>query len=96
MSIAPTRLAPQRSDLNALLLDVSEQLEACRRHWWLTRGTTCLANRWARVGPDGAVALASSGGPGALQIAEASYEPDTRRLRLAFHGCRTHQTTLRA
>jgi hypothetical protein len=73
MSVAPLRLAPQPRVLNRLLDDIEAALPACRRSWWLTRRTTCLANQW--------VILPASA---ARQIADASYDPASQRLRVIF------------
>jgi len=73
MSVAPSRVAPQPRVLNRLLDDIQAALPACRRMWWLTRRTTCLANQW--------VVLPASG---ARQITDASYDPANERLRIVF------------
>ncbi len=42
--------------MNRLLSDVQVRLPDCRRSWWLTRRTTCLANQWAVVRGPGSAA----------------------------------------
>src|SRR6266404_1996305 len=49
ISIAPAKNIPLQRVVNRLLSDVQVRLPDCRRGWWLTRGTTCLANQWAMV-----------------------------------------------
>ena len=45
ISIAPVKNVPLQRVVNRLLSDVRARLPDCRRSWWLTRGTTCLANQ---------------------------------------------------
>jgi hypothetical protein len=73
MSVTPLRLAPHQRVLNGLLDDIQAALPACRRMWWLTRRTTCLANQW--------VVLPASD---ARQIADASYDPTSEQLQIIF------------
>ena len=84
ISIAPLKNVPLQRVMNHLLSDVRERLPDCRRSWWLTRGTTCLANQWAMVSKAGNVELLSKLVPNAKQIAKAEYEPANEQVRLIF------------
>ena len=84
ISIAPVKNVPLQRLENHLLSDVRERLPDCRRSWWLTRGTTCLANQWAMVSKAGNVELLSKLVPNAKQIAKAEYEPANEQVRLIF------------
>src|SRR5277367_685799 len=75
ISIAPTKNIPLQRIVNRLLSDVQVRLPDCRRSWWLTRRTTCLANQWAVVRGPGRIELLSNSAPSAKQIAEAEYDP---------------------
>ena len=57
ISIAPVKNVPLQRVVNRLLSDVRARLPDCRRSWWLTRGTTCLANQWAMVSKAGKIEL---------------------------------------
>ena len=84
ISIAPLKNVPLQRVVNHLLSDVREHLPDCRRSWWLTRGTTCLANQWAMVSKAGNIELLSKPVPSAKQIAKAEYEPANEQVRLIF------------
>jgi hypothetical protein len=84
ISIAPLKNVPLQRVMNHLLSDVRERLPDCRRSWWLTRGTTCLANQWAMVSKAGKIELLSKPVPSAKQIAEAEYESANERVRVIF------------
>lgn len=45
MSIAPVKSSPLQRTVNRLLADIKAGLPACRRSWWATRRTTCLAGQ---------------------------------------------------
>jgi hypothetical protein len=45
ISIVPVKNVPLQRVVNRLLSDVQVRLPDCRRSWWLTRRTTCLANQ---------------------------------------------------
>ncbi|MFO1466159.1 MAG: hypothetical protein U1F35_06955 [Steroidobacteraceae bacterium] len=83
-SIAPVKNIPLQRVVNRLLSDVRGRLPDCRRSWWLTRGTTCLANQWGIVNKAGKIELHSRPVPGAKQIAEAEYETANERVRVMF------------
>ncbi len=55
-----------------------------RRSWWETKRTTCLANQWGVVPMAGKIELHSERTQEAKQIADASYDPATERLRATF------------
>jgi hypothetical protein len=84
ISIAPVKNVPLQRVVNRLLSDVRARLPDCRRSWWSTRGTTCLANQWAMVSKAGNVELLSKLVPNAKQIAKAEYEPANEQVRLIF------------
>ena len=84
MSIAPTKNIPPRRVVNRLLDDVQAHLAECRRAWWTTSRTACLANQWVTVLARGKIELCTAAASGAKQIAEASYGVASGRLRLAF------------
>lgn len=84
MSIAPTKNIPPRRVLNGLLDDVRAHLADCRRAWWTTSQTACLANQWVAVSAGGKIVPCTASASGAKQIAKASYEVSSGRLRLAF------------
>lgn len=85
MSIAPLRNTPLQRTVNRLLADVEAALPACRRSWWATRQTTCLANQWAMVPASGPVALVPEPHADTKRIKDATYDPATERLLLSFH-----------
>jgi hypothetical protein len=57
ISIVPVKNVPLQRVVNRLLSDVQVRLPDCRRSWWLTRRTTCLANQWAIVRGPGRIEL---------------------------------------
>jgi hypothetical protein len=69
-----------------LLSDVQLRLQDCRRGWWLTRGTTCLANQWAMVSKAGKteLLLKSTASASTKQIAEAEYDPSKEQVQVIF------------
>jgi hypothetical protein len=94
ISIAPLKNVPLQRVVNALLDDVRARLAACRRSWWMTRQTTCLANQWAIVPATEKIELRSERTPGARQIADASYDPATEWLHVTFRdGTPTEAST---
>lgn len=93
-SIAPVKTVPLQRVVNRLLSDVQERLPDCRRSWWLTRRTTCLANQWAVVREPGRIELVSKPAPGAKQIADAKYDPPNDQVHVAFHDGTTEQVNL--
>jgi hypothetical protein len=94
ISIAPVKNVPLQRVVNHLLSDVQVRLPDCRRSWWLTRRTTCLANQWAVVREPGRIELLSKPAPGAKQIAEAEYDPASRQVHLIFRDGTTEQVRL--
>jgi hypothetical protein len=84
ISIAPVKNVPLQRVVNRLLSDVRVRLPDCRRSWWMTRGTTCLANQWAIVSKPGKIELHSKPVPSAKQIALAEYEPANEQVRVIF------------
>jgi hypothetical protein len=84
ISIAPIKNIPLQRVVNRLLSDVQLPLPDCRRSWWLTRGTTCLANQWAMVNKAGKIELLQKPTPSAKQIAEAEYDPVSEQVRVIF------------
>jgi hypothetical protein len=84
ISIAPVKNVPLQRVVNRLLSDVRVRLPDCRRSWWMTRGTTCLANQWAIVSKPVKIELHSKPVPSAKQIAEAEYEPANEQVRVIF------------
>jgi hypothetical protein len=77
ISIAPLKNVPLQRVVNALLDDVQARQADCRRSWWTTRQTTCLANRWTVVPSAEKIELHSERTPSAKQIADATYDPAT-------------------
>ena len=71
----PHSLIREQVDIRARLMD-------CRRRWWTTRQTTCLANQWAVAPAARDIKLCSERTREAKQIADASYDPATERLRV--------------
>jgi hypothetical protein len=84
ISIAPAKNIPLQRVVNRLLSDVQARLPDCRRGWWLTRATTCLANQWAIVSKAGEIVLLPKQTPSAKQIAEAKYDPTKEQVRVIF------------
>jgi len=96
MSITPLRNSPLQRTVNRLLADVAAELPACRRAWWDTRQTTCLASQWAAVLASGKVKLSTGPGPDAKRIADASYDPDGEVLLVAFQDGTTTDVSTRS
>jgi hypothetical protein len=94
VSIAPVKNVPLQRVVNRLLSDVQLRLPDCRRGWWLTRRTTCLANQWAVVGDLGRIELRSKPAPSAKQIAEAEYDPANEQVHVIFLDGTTAQVKL--
>ena len=84
ISIAPLKNVPLQRVVNRLLDDIQTRLADCRRSWWETKRTTCLANQWGVVPMAGKIELHSERTQEAKQIADASYDPATERLRATF------------
>jgi hypothetical protein len=84
MSIAPSKNVPLQRVVNRLLDDIQTGLSACRKSWWMTKRTTCLANQWAIMLATETIELLSEPTTNAKQIADASYDPDGERLLIAF------------
>jgi hypothetical protein len=82
ISIAPLKNVPLQRVVNELLDDIRARLMDCRRRWWTTRQTTCLANQWAVAPAARDIKLCSERTREAKQIADASYDPATERLRV--------------
>jgi hypothetical protein len=96
ISIAPAKNIPLQRVVNRLLSDIQARLLDCRRSWWITRRTTCLANQWAIVPEHGKVELAPDAAPHAKQISEAQYDPESESLHVAFRNGTTAQVKLRS
>jgi hypothetical protein len=84
ISIAPLKNVPLQRVVNALLDDIQVRLADCRRSWWTTRQTTCLANQWAVVPSAEKIEMSSERTSSAKQIADAMYDPTTGRLYVTF------------
>jgi len=84
ISIAPLKNTPLRRVVNRLLDDVQDGLPACRRSWWVTKRTVCLANQWAVVLAPERIKLSDASTANAKQITDASYDSDQERLRVIF------------
>jgi hypothetical protein len=84
MSVAPLKNYPLQRTVNRLLDDIEAALPACRRSWWITKRTTCLISQWAVVRASGRIELSVGPLANAKQIADATYDPDEERLRVAF------------
>jgi len=96
MGIAPAKDIPLQRVVNRLLSAIHKRLPDCRRSWWITRRTTCLANQWAIVPERGKVELASKGAPHAKQISEAQYAPESESLHVTFRNGTTAEVKLRS
>jgi hypothetical protein len=94
ISIVPVKKIPLQRAVNRLLSDIQARLPDCRRSWWLTRGTTCLANQWAVVRGPGRIDLLSKPAPSAKQIAEAEYDPTNEQVHVIFQDGTTEQVKL--
>ena len=95
ISIAPLKNVPLQRVVNELLDDIQARLMDCRRSWWTTRQTTCLANQWAIAPAAGKVELCSERTREAKQIRDASYDPATERLRVTFRDGTTAEASSR-
>ena len=95
LSVAPLRNSPLQRTVNRLLDDIEAELPACRRTWWATRQTTCLANQWAVVPAPGTIELLPEPKANAKQIAEATYDPEQERLRVTFEDGTTLDASTR-
>jgi hypothetical protein len=95
ISIVPLRNVPLRRVVNALLDDIQVRLTDCRRSWWQTRQTTCLANQWALVPTAATIALYPNRMRGAKQIADAIYDLATERLQVTFRDGTTTEVSVR-
>jgi hypothetical protein len=84
ISIAPLKNSPFQRVVNRLLADIQAELPACRRSWWTTKRTTCLANQWAVMLAPEQIALSPGPAADAKQIADASYDVDRERTRVFF------------
>lgn len=84
LSITPLKNSPLQRTVNRLLGDIEAELPSCRRTWWATRQTTCLVNQWAVVSAPGTIELLPELTANAKQIAEATYDPEQKRLRVTF------------
>lgn len=83
IGIAPLKNVPLQRVVNALLDDIQTRLVDCRRSWWTTRQTTCLANQWAMLAHE-RIELRTERTPNAKQIADSRYDPADDRLCLTF------------
>jgi hypothetical protein len=95
ISIAPLKNVPLQRVVNELLDDIRARLMDCRRKWWTTRQTACLANQWAVAPAAGDIKLCSERTREAKRIADASYDPATERLRLTFRDGTTAEVSTR-
>ena len=93
ISIAPLKNVPLQRVVNRLLDDIQTRLADCRRSWWETKRTTCLANQWGVVPMAGKIELHSERTQEAKQIADASYDPATGRLRATFQDGTTAEVS---
>lgn len=93
ISIAPLKNVPLQRVVNALLDDIQARLADCRRSWWTTRQTTCLANQWAVVLSTEKIELRSERTPSAKQITDATYYPTTGQLHVTFRDGTTTETS---
>lgn len=96
ISIAPLKNVPLQRVVNALLNDIQTQLADCRRIWWATRQTTCLANPWAVAPAAGKIELRSQRAPNAKRIADVVYDPTIARLYVTFQDGTTAEATPQA
>lgn len=95
ISIAPLKNVPLQRVVNALLDDIQARLADCRRNWWTTKQTTCLANQWAVVPAANKIELRSERTPNAKQIADARYDPAIERLYVTFRDGTTAEASPR-
>ena len=94
ISIAPLKNAPRRRALNLLLDDIQARLADCRRAWWTTRRTTCLANQWAREG-EGTIELLSERTSDAKRIGDATYNAEDEQVHITFRDGTTAEVSTR-
>jgi hypothetical protein len=92
ISIAPLKNVPLQRVVNRLLDDIHAWLADCRRAWWTTRRTTCLANQWAMAG-EGKIELRPERSPDAKQIADANYDAEAERLHVTFRDGTTAEVS---
>ena len=95
MSIAPTKNLPLQRTVNRLLADIEAGLPACRRSWWVTKQTACLANQWAVMRTPERIELTAEPAVNARRIADASYDPDQELLRVTFQDGTTADVSTR-
>ena len=94
ISVAPLKNVPLQRMVNRLLDDIKAHLADCRRGWWTTRRTTCLANQWA-VAREGRIELRPERSPDVKQITDASYDPAAERLHVTFRDGTTAEVSTR-
>ncbi len=94
MSIEPIKNAPLQRVVNRLLDNIRDRLPDCRRSWWITRRTTCLANQWVMGAAPGKIAL-SDHVPGSMQIADGEYDSSTQQLHVTFRDGTAEEVRLR-
>jgi hypothetical protein len=94
MSIEPVKNMPLQRVVNRLLGDIQDRLPDCRRSWWMTSRTTCLANQWAMAPAPGKIVI-SDHVPGAKQIVASQYDPTTEQLRVSFRDGTAEEVRLR-
>lgn len=95
VSIAPLKNSPLQRTVNRLLADVMTELPACRKVWWATRQTTCLANQWAVVLAPERIEVLPKPLQGAKRIVDASYDPAQELLRMSFQDGTTTDVNTR-
>ena len=95
ISIAPLKNVPLRRVVNRLLEEIRAKLADCRQRWWTIKRTTCLTNQWAEVSATGKIEFLSEQTTNAKQIIDASYDPSTERLQVAFHDGTTAEVNTR-
>jgi len=95
MSIAPLKNSPLQRTVNRILADIQMELPACRRRWWITKQTTCLANQWAIMLTPERVELSPGPAATAKQINDATYDPDQERLQITFQNSTTANVSTR-
>ena len=95
LSIAPLKNSPLQRTVNRLLDDIEAELPACRRTWWATRQTACLANQWAVVPTPGTIELLPNATANAKRIAVATYDSKQERLRVTFEDGTTLNASTR-
>lgn len=85
--VEPLKNAPRLRDINALVDEVRDEIEACRCLWWLVQGTVCLDNRWVDVDPAApTLRLLGRRGPRARRIGSADYDVETGDLSVGLQG----------